>query len=558
MDRLVWQAVLAGAIVGGDPGAAAAQEFASRDTVTTETLAEAAWVDPDEASELLTELAASGMVLSSEDWQRLALSGSGDDSPGSGSPSRRRSGANPILNGRTTWRTLLRSGASLVHRGHLQLRYGSLTGKMRWDLDDGQGKPLNGSLDWSSSSWRVLAGSVGWEHGLGLFCAAPGRWRGLSVTTSLVQAAAGPVAYAGRSDPHALSGAVVRGNWGRWGMLLVTGRPPGSLRGATRQDVLLGGFSARLGGSRWAGLWGRQGEGRGGSLALEAAVLGGCVRAEYALWKSGQQQPIHRAWAMGWQLDRPAWRLEMQAIAADAAGAPLAQRPTLLPTWLGWGWAVRGYYNVSAHSRLFILLSRGRGRITTASLPETETYTRIELAYRWRLVMGLTCEVHHRESREMHDGWQERYPWLAPARVMERRRSQTRAALKGRWWLLHWSGSVRTLAEERVGSNSDSGRPRRRNLVGVQVDWCSRAPWEVRAAWYWAWGDDVDLVSVAGMVPGYVTLRHWGRWASEVQAAVGWCRGGFRLQSGVSQRQPVPAVPVGRHWEGLVSLTIAW
>ena len=235
VGALILQAFLAGAFLGAESSAATAQVNAPPDTASAETLADAAWVDPEEASELLAELAASGTVLSSEDWQRLALPSHGDDSPGSDSPFQGRSGATPTLHGRTTWRAWLRSGAPLVYRGHLQLRWGSLTGKTRWDLDDGQGKSINGSLSWSSSGWRVLAGSVGWEHGLGLFCAAPGRWRGLSVTTSLVQAAAaGPVAYAGWSDPHALSGAVVQGNWDRWGTLLVTGSTPGENRQGCR------------------------------------------------------------------------------------------------------------------------------------------------------------------------------------------------------------------------------------------------------------------------------------------------------------------------------------
>ena len=116
----------------------------------------------------------------------------------------------------------------------------------------------------------------------------------------------------------------------------------------------------------------------------------------------------------------------------------------------------------------------------------------------------------------------------------------------------------RSLTEEKRPSPTGPHWRRQRQLLGIRAVWRHGADWDIRAGWNWAWGDDADLVSVTSIVPGYVSLRHWGHWQAETHVSVGWRYGGVRLQAGLARRVPVLSAPLQTWWEGLVRIVRDW
>ena len=129
-------------------------------------------------------------------------------------------------------------------------------------------------------------------------------------------------------------------------------------------------------------------------------------------------------------------------------------------------------------------------------------------------------------------------------------------ALRRQDWELHISG--RTLAERQSSSPESTPERRRRSLAAMRVDWQAMQGWLLRVGWASAWGDDLDLVSVASILPGYVVPRHWGRWATESHVGLARRTDHWRLQAGITVRQPVLNSGMSAMWEAMARASTSW
>lgn len=546
---VIWRVLVGSAVLGQQP-----VPVVSADSLAVMDLDRAEWIDPDAAAQLLTELAASGGSLSAAEWRRLALPqlGKGEASdPGESGPS-------AGWRGRISWRTRLSQLGVPVHSGRLQVSWNSLQGGVRWfETADGT-THQQGFAGWSGRHWRTLAGAFGWQWGYGLVCSLPGRWQGHSVATALVPRLARGRGYTGLAVPRAVQGGFLQGSYNHWQVIAFTGQPLTGFLTGTRRPVMALGLILGSDRGRVGILWSQQGEGRGGSLTLGKAVGAIQLLLEGTVWRTGAGEIWRHAWAAGARLYGDTWLLELVGLAADGAGAPLGRRPALLASWLGWGWALRGWKQVAGQARFHWLIAQSQGRSVSAALPASVHELHVELALRWRASAGWTCEVNHRFATESHRGWEDRHPWLPPELVRETVRSKTLVTWQGnlRWFWLNLS--LRSLTEEKGRSLTSPRLRRQRQLLGIRAVWRRGADWDIRVGWNWAWGDDADLVSVTSIVPGYVSLRHWGHWQAETHVCAGWRRGGVRLQAGLARRVPVRGAPLQTWWEGLARIVHDW
>ncbi len=92
----------------------------------------------------------------------------------------------------------------------------------------------------------------------------------------------------------------------------------------------------------------------------------------------------------------------------------------------------------------------------------------------------------------------------------------------------------------------------------MRVDWQAMQGWLLRVGWASAWGDDLDLVSVASILPGYVVPRHWGRWATESHVGLARRTDHWRLQAGITVRQPVLNSGMSAMWEAMARASTSW
>jgi hypothetical protein len=524
------------------------------DSTLAAILAQADWVDPDAAAQLLAELNASGSVLTGEDWRRLALPAQDASRATSPADSHPPGG----WHGRFSWRIRLSPAGLPVYSGNLKTRWQSCQGGLRWyRTADGQ-TYRQGYAGWNHGHWRLLAGGFGWQWGHGLLWSGPGQWRGLSVTTSLVPRDGEGKGHTGLPDRQTIQGGFAQGGFGGWRLVVLAGRPhTGPLAVTDRAVVAVGttvGFRQGLIGVMWS----RQGDGRGGSVTLRSRLGPIQLQMESALWQAGPARPWRQSWVAAGRWRHTSWLVELVSMTSNGAGAPVGRQPALLSGWLGWGWALRGWKLLGKHTRISWLLARGEGRDVTRALPSSANELHLELALRWRAATGWTGEVNHRLARDSQMGWDGRYPWLPPELMQEKYKTQTQVTLRGRWRQVQTTLAVRRLQEDRLVSVTSPRVRRSRQLVGIRVAWRQWATWDLRAAWYWAWGDDVDLVSVASVVPGYVSLRHWGRWQAETHVSLGWRVTSMRLQAGLARRLPVDRESLRPWWEGVTYLICDW
>ena len=364
---------------------------------------DAVWGDPEETARLLAELEAAGFVMTGEEWRRLGL-------PASAPPPRdlRPAAVAKPWTGFISWRYFWRPEGRETRTGRLQCAWRPLTAAFRWHRTSDGVVNFSGQVGAEWPGLRGRVGGVGLEHGLGLFCAAPGRWRSLSAATSLATGRVGGVGYSGGEDRRTVGGAMVEVSRGRWGLTILTGRQWQSSASHNRAAATLLRLTYGLGNNQVSTLVGRQGLTRGASLALRKGSTWGAVRLEIAFWRHAARDRGQAAWAVWWVRQGSGWRLEGQYAAANSEGGWLARRPAALPGWHGWGWALRGWRQLNRTTRVQALLMQGRNRRADTSTPQTARSLRGELALRFRPRMNLTCELRHRVGHDETNGWEDR------------------------------------------------------------------------------------------------------------------------------------------------------
>ena len=138
---------------------------------------------------------------------------------------------------------------------------------------------------------------------------------------------------------------------------------------------------------------------------------------------------------------------------------------------------------------------------------------------RWR--------VHLRGRADRDAAWSPAAPWLSPRHEIAPLRLGVALRVQ------HPVAAGRLSVDWR--QHRDDGRVRHLLRCGWRRDWPRL---RLRAEVQSAWGEVVDVVSLAVPVSGYYVVQHWGRWVSG-----GWLglegRGGWRWQAAVVARWPV-------------------
>lgn len=518
-------------------GPSSAQEMVAADTTADHELIDFGWSDPEEAARLLEELEASGALIAPADLHRLGLQVM--------DPARRDRGIagerSRSEHGRATWRVAWRDGSTTSRVGHMRYEHSNWRTALRWREDIGAASRLSGTCSYTAASWEACAGGVGVQQGLGLLCAAPGRWRSLTAAHPLVTGSVGVKPYGGAAVRRGVWGGSASVRAGRWRLAGLWGRQQAASAGVRPGLLRVMRLASELGSGELSGAVGEMAGIHGGSLALRLEPDWGAMQAEAVAWRDSSAATWHTAWAANVRRNGERLLLAGQLAAAASGVAPaLASRPAALPGWSGWGWATRGRLRLEGGATLCLLLARGRQRDQGAEGPEIHHTHRLELNLVTRPWPWLRSEMRLRRSTSSEYGWRETSPWLPPAVVATRRREQLVLIGEHRRPRLRVLVSWRSLSEVKDVLPATIAGHGRRSLLAISVDWRARTRWRVRAGWGWAWGDDLDLLSVSAPVPGVVIPRHWGAWAGESTAGIEHRADGLTLQWGMAVRHPRP------------------
>ncbi len=547
--RFRWEvAALLLVVVTGATGALAAAP-AGTDSLAADLFEQYRWEDPLETARLLAEIQEGGLPLTTADWERLGLSPS------------LMTGELPEISaieagwsGQVTWQGRSPQVGIGSRITRLRCRWRQVAGALRWRVGADGEQELGGTVEARQGVWKAAGGGVGLHHGLGLFCAGPGRWRSLSAAMPLLSGGQGGKGFAGAADRCAVWGLLTEVNAGPGRLACLVGRNQDPPRSRPRSEVrLLRAAAGRDRGVELSCLAGRQGGDTGASLAVAAQPAWGAVRAEAAFWLPDGDQSPARAWAAAGCLRDDRWRLEAQLAVAERQAVLLARRPACLGSWNGWGWAVRGYLRFGDRTRVLGLWARNRGRQNDTAGPETETTVIWELGGEWRPTPGIRCEVRHRASQDVDRGWADRLPWLPALQLASRLRSQTVILVRGGSRDLDWRAEIRMLAQRRDPAPAGTvAQTERRSLLAWRGVWLWRPGWRLRAGWAWAWGEGIDLVSVANPLAGVVLPRHWGSWSGEVSGGIEKQAGPLACQFGLVVRNPArqDSRPPSLEWLG--------
>ena len=223
-------------------------------------------------------------------------------------------------------------------------------------------------------------------------------------------------------------------------------------------------------------------------------------------------------------------RAEIQVAGSTSEEGPsTGQRPAVLQTWGGRGWAARWKGMLNSKTSVALLLAHSRGSHLESQARRHARQT-AEIHLRYRPEPGWSLTLRARDRRDRKWSWSQDHPWL-PARLEDESpqrsllaRIERRAPLH--WWRLAWRRlrqgegremAARSLLEFKGGHQLGQGL-------------------EARLHQMWAWGQEVDLVTAITPVPGMVRARHWGRWAAETVLSLVQEGGAWVLATGLSRR----------------------
>lgn len=556
-------AVLLSCAVMGPPPLARGQGIAADSTAVADPLPFAA--DPDGTGELTPErqeLEGVEALLGRADLADLA--GAVDAVPADAAAAERRVPRQRSA-GAPAWRLSRRWAAPGTAAGMtacLEGRQGPLrllvrrraasTGEVVW----------GGGLELGGGGGQVRGGTLGCTHGLGLLAAGGGRAATVAADASLAPGRGGVRLLSAGDTEGTLRGVSAGLVAGRWGLTGAAGTLPAeaatsagtrgrpltlarlTFTAARGEAALLICAGERAGGASFAA----SGRGRNSWYATEAAT-----------WREAAGGALGLAWAAAAGARHGPWLVEMQAAGANAGrGPPLGRPPPSLPGWAGCGWCVRAATVLGRQVRAQALYAVARERDEVdAGGAGTSGRRRLELALAAGLRRGWTGELRLRQTVRSRSGWDDRSPWLPPARLDAEDRTQGVATLDGA--LAAWKVrlAARGLAVAKVAAATNADAPLARGLVEARGERALGAGWSIRLAWAGAWGGAADLAACAAPAPGLALPRRWGGWTGE--RSVGCARAGrhWSLGVGCCLRRPAdPSLPI--RYEVWQHAALAW
>lgn len=430
-----------------------------------------------------------------------------------------------LTSGRWTVAARLREGGRHDQESRLDLQAGALRLVGRWRLREGEQTPAG----WVQTGDAALAagiGTVALQHGAGIVAAASSRPRRLAAGSSLGPSRTGwrgSTALADDRRPVLLWGRATVGP-------IALGAGYGRDREGERRGRLRLGLSS--GRRELSLLLARDGPSDGASVAGRWRDGAWTAHAEVAAWQEvggdGTRPWTGRAVTVTAGQRSSTWRLELQAAMARAVAGPAGgHRPACLLTWRGVGWCLRTRVRLGESTRLGGLAAWSRGRDPDTALGDRRQRQRLDLSLAGRVAARGRWRLQLRGRADREAAWSPEAPWLPP-------RSEIAPLRLG--VALHVQHPV---ADGRLSldwrQQRDDGHVRQLLRCGWRRDW-RRV--RLRAEVQSAWGEAVNLVSLAVPVPGYYVVQHWGRWVSG-----GWLglegRGAWRWQLAVVARWPV-------------------
>jgi len=469
-----------------------------------------------------------------------------------GAGSDKRNAPRTRSEGTPAWQLSWRGGALGASAGttlRLEGRQGPAQLLIRRRAAATGGVVWGGGLALRSGSGRLVGGTLGCSHGLGLLAAGAGRGATPAATASLAPPAAGVRLLSAGDAERSLSGVSATFACGRWGLTGAVGSLPVGLEtavGETSRPVSLArlAFATARGEAALLVCAGEQES--GASLALTGRGPDVWFAGEATAWRAESGGGPELAWAAAAGVRRRGWLVEMQAAAADAGRGPrLGRPPPCLSGWAGCGWCVRASTALGAHVRAQALFAGARerdevdiGGVTTSGR------RRFELALEAGRRSGWTVDLRLRQGMLTLNGWRDRSPWLPPSRLEAENRTQVVATVDGA--LAGWKirMAARGLAVAQTVAGAETEAPLARGLVEARAERVLGAGWSLRLAWAGAWGGPADLASCAAPAPGLAVPRRWGHWTGE--RSVGCARAGRRwtIAMGCCLRRPAdPTLP---------------
>lgn len=527
------------------------------DDPAADDLANLPWLDPEEAAALLVELEEAGLVPTDLDLRGLGLEPSGAAEADVRPPT---DPAAATMRTDPNWSCRLEARDDGRTRASLDGRCGPLHAGVRASRPPrGLAAALGGCLWAEQATWSMAVGGVGVQHGLGLFCAGPGRARSATIASSLVGGEAGLRHWSSPDGTTGVRGLAAQGGLGPLEAGALVGRLTEGADGST---------GAR---AAWLAL-------RRGSLDVSCAVSPGPgeagrgvavrftgphldVQAERADWKPvGGQRAAATAIAVRWR--ERGLVVEGLAAAAVAPAAPrLGCRPACLIGWDGQGWAVRTQVAAGARVTATLLAAGAADRPARTRALDRDLRHQTEAGVAGRLRGRMAWSLRWRRREDVRWAPDEEAPWLPPQRT---RRVITETVVA--------EAAVDLPADEVVGAlrcvERDDGTSDGRRVVAT-IRWrrlIGRVRWTAGGGW--AWGDPVAVTTVSTPALGLAVPRAWSAWDAEVYAGGEASLGPGWVQFAVARRMPAFGPPSGdagsvaararAEWEAWLRLAVSW
>lgn len=360
----------------------------------------------------------------------------------------------------------------------------------------------SGFVSTELAGFKLIAGKVVAESGMGLLISDPGRWRSMNANSSLKKS---EKQIRGSTSTSTLTEA------DRYSF----GYQSNCFRGAVifetdNQKNICGYASTKFGPSSSTVTISNRNGGQGASIFGNIDTSCFAVQSEIARFRQ-DLYAVSYAYSSLFSYSGKNGKLELLTAVSDPGFQPdLGRTPVVLPSTGGSGLALRWQYKYSPDVNLSSLFANSKSRYLTdigyAVSRKIKIQTGISLKHDNDLNTGgvLVADYSGRS------GWQGVAQWL-PC-IKETESLQVRLSS---WTQKHWLDyRVKVAVKYKVKENkyylSDEVTPMEsRILFNIRVDKVSESGFGIKFEYGHAWGDQLDIVSVSVPSAGQMRSFHW-------------------------------------------------